>query len=59
MKDKIQISSLYGEMKPKTENEHEYGCTVCKHRVSCEPNPFGICEEFERGEPLYKKGDKQ
>ena len=29
-------------------SEHEYGCTVCKHFVSCEPNPFGICSEFER-----------
>ena len=29
-------------------SEKEYGCVVCKHCSTCEPNPFGICNEFER-----------
>lgn len=36
-------------------SEKEYGCVVCKHCESCEPNPFGICNEFERKEE--KKND--
>ena len=23
------------------------GCTTCAHIVSCEPNPFGTCKEYE------------
>lgn len=22
-------------------------CTTCKHIISCEPNPFGVCDEHE------------
>lgn len=22
-------------------------CQTCKHLVSCDPNPFGVCEEYE------------
>ena len=25
----------------------EKSCTICKHMVSCEPNPFGYCEQYE------------
>ena len=44
------VSNLYPEVmeEQKPENESEYGCTVCKHCLTCEPNPFGICNEFER-----------
>lgn len=47
------VSNLYPTVmeEHKQENEREYGCEVCKHCASCEPNPFGICNEFERREP--------
>ena len=25
-------------------------CRTCKHLVSCEPNPFGYCDEYTEGE---------
>lgn len=28
--------------------QKEYGCTVCKHSETCEPNIFGVCNKFER-----------
>lgn len=42
----FNVSNLY----PNIMEDKECGCQVCKHLVSCEPNPFGICEEFERKE---------
>ena len=35
-----------------TEIEKKYvkGCRTCKHMLSCEPNVFGICEEYEEKE---------
>lgn len=27
--------------------EINYGCVICKHLATCEPNPFGICKEYE------------
>ena len=33
-----------------TKKQYEYGCTVCKFREICKPNPFGICKDFEEKE---------
>ena len=30
----------------KTKNTDRRNCTTCKYLVTCEPNPFGICEEY-------------
>lgn len=30
------------------EKTSDKNCTTCKHLVPCEPNPFGICEQYER-----------
>lgn len=58
MKKQI-LSSMYGEFQnhPKDSEpsephseppQKEYGCTVCKHVNTCEPNIFGVCNKFER-----------
>ena len=32
----------------RSDNEQKVrNCTTCVHGVSCEPNPFGICDEYE------------
>lgn len=41
-------NTIQNPPKPSEPSEKEYGCQVCKHLVSCEPDPFGICNDFER-----------
>ena len=38
------------------ENKQNYGCVICKYAASCEPNPFGICKDFEEEEEKEEEG---
>lgn len=40
------------------ETKIKYGCEVCKHLVVCEPNPFGICKDYEE-EKEEKEGQHE